>query len=134
MNVDHVNEFDAVSLQTLHSAKGLESRVVVLAGMSDLENYDKEGVKWFHAFDQNLESIVEMSSYISGDFLLPNQMKILEYEKKLIAQEKENLLYVGVTRAKEFLILSAVEQKNFSGSWYDVVAKCSTEHKFINNS
>ena len=134
LNVDHVNEFDAVSLQTLHSAKGLESRVVVLAGMSDLENYDKEGVKWFHAFDQNLESIVEMSSYISGDFLLPNQMKILEYEKKLIAQEKENLLYVGVTRAKEFLILSAVEQKNFSGSWYDVVAKCSTEHKFINNS
>ena len=121
LNIDHTDGFDAVSIQTLHSAKGLESRIIVLAGMSDLENYDKEGIKWFYSLDQDLESIVEISSFKTGDHLLPNQEKISVYEEKLIEQEKQNLLYVGVTRAKEILILSAVEQKNFTGSWYDLV-------------
>lgn len=134
LNVDHVDEFEAVSIQTLHSAKGLESRVVVLAGMSDRENYDREGIKWFCSLDQDLESIVEMSCFKTGDYLLPNQERILEYEKKLSTHEKENLLYVGVTRAKEILILSAVEQKNFSNSWYDLVAKYSAEHELVENS
>ena len=134
LNIDHTDEFDAVSIQTLHSAKGLESRIIVLAGMSDLENYDKEGIKWFYSLDQDLESIVEISSFKTGDYLLPNQEKISVYEEKLIEQEKQNLLYVGVTRAKEILILSAVEQKNFTGSWYDLVSRYSSQHNFLKNS
>lgn len=130
LKVEHVDEFEAISLQTLHSAKGLESRVVVLAGMSDLENYDKEGIKWVYSFDQELESIVEMSTFRSGDLLDKKQEQILNYEKKLMEEEKLNLLYVGVTRAKEILVLSAVEHKQSKESWYDLVADCSEEFDF----
>lgn len=132
LNVDHIDEFEAISIQTLHSAKGLEARVVVLAGMGDLENYDKDGIKWLYSLDQNLEKIVSMSTYKSGDFLDENQEKILQHEKKLLEEEKLNLLYVGVTRAKEILIMSAVEQKKQKNSWYDLVASNSNECHVLN--
>ncbi len=130
LKVEHIDEFEAVSVQTFHSTKGLESRVVVLSGMSDFDNYDKEGIKWLLSFDSELENIDDIFTFRSGEFLEENRLQTLNYEKKLSDRENFNLLYVGVTRAKEILILSAVQQNRSKESWYDMASSCCNQYHF----
>lgn len=71
---------DAVSLMTLHAAKGLEFPVVFMVGME--EN------------------------------LFPHQMSVSERNG---LEEERRLCYVGMTRAKQKLFLSAAEYRNLYG-------------------
>ncbi|MGZ5818443.1 MAG: 3'-5' exonuclease, partial [Burkholderiaceae bacterium] len=115
---------DAVRILTVHSAKGLEARVVVLmdANHSDPARddigilcdwpQDADGPKHFSAFGRKAERGAARERYF-------------EEEEKFKAQEDWNLLYVAATRAKELLIVSGVASKinalpdgSVEGSWY----------------
>ena len=48
---------------------------------------------------------------------------LLAEKDRLADQEDFNLMYVGMTRAREYLIISAAGEK--TGSWYEQLAHCS---------
>jgi len=84
---DHLENINALSLLTYHSSKGLEFEKVILMGM---ENKNMPG---FHA----------LRSDEDDDRPVP---------KKL--EEQRRLFYVGMTRAKTELVLTAVKNR---GGW-----------------
>lgn len=115
------NGADAVRILTIHSAKGLEARVVVLvdANHSDAAQ-DTLGIlcawpleegsqqKHFSAFGRKKERGAARDA-------------LFKLEEQLAAQENWNLLYVAATRAKQCLIISGVAGSKTainSDSWY----------------
>ena len=105
---NQINDGNEVQIMTIHKSKGLEFPVVFIAGLKE-----KSFPKDFK--DEELE--------LYGLFKTPNfpiPYKYLEYKDELTREEKEEkyyceerrVLYVGLTRAKEILILSAYEDKN----------------------
>ena len=79
-DVDTVDERDALSIMTLHAAKGLEFAVVVLAGLED--------------------GLLPHASSRDGDDDL---------------EEERRLAYVGMTRAKRWLALTAARSRFLFG-------------------
>ncbi|WP_408936536.1 3'-5' exonuclease [Coxiella-like endosymbiont] len=86
------SQSDCVNLMTLHSAKGLEFRLVIISGLE--EN------------------------------LFPHQMSI-DNENEL--EEERRLCYVGITRAKEKLILTYAESRHLHG-----LKKFNQPSRFLN--
>lgn len=86
------SQSDCVNLMTLHSAKGLEFRLVIISGLE--EN------------------------------LFPHQMSI-DNENEL--EEERRLCYVGITRAKEKLILTYAECRHLHG-----LKKFNQPSRFLN--
>lgn len=81
---DTLSSIDAVSLLTFHSAKGLEFKKVIIMGMED------DSMPSFHAYKED------------------------DFDDRSVAKkidEQKRLLYVGLTRAKEEIILTAVKNR-----------------------
>ena len=103
-DIDEWNKERGVSLMTLHSAKGLEFRTVVVAGLEDglLPHFNTGG----------------------------SQEEI---------EEERRLLYVGMTRAKERLILTTCRRRRIAGRYQDqeespFLLEVSTEELEISQS
>jgi ATP-dependent helicase/nuclease subunit A len=112
----------AVRLQSLHSAKGLESRLVVLAGLADRDSVDS-GVVWLARTSDDQTALVALRACRRLDPVDDELRDLLAEKDGLADQEDFNLLYVGMTRAREYLIVSAAGEK--AGSWYEQLAHCS---------
>ncbi|KAA3613591.1 MAG: hypothetical protein D8M58_17055 [Calditrichaeota bacterium] len=81
---DKLSQADAVSLLTFHAAKGLEFKKVIIMGMED-------------------DSMPSYFAYKENDY------DDRPVDKKL--DEQKRLLYVGLTRAKEEIIMTAVKNR-----------------------
>lgn len=81
---DTLSSVDAVSLLTFHATKGLEFKKVIIMGMED-------------------ESMPSYHAYKDDDFDDRSVSKKLDEQKRL--------LYVGLTRAKEEIIFTAVKNR-----------------------
>jgi ATP-dependent helicase/nuclease subunit A len=108
-----------VSLMTIHASKGLESPVVILADCDNQgghHNAYSALVDW--PADSNKPARFQLITGkdsidgITGEVL----------EKKLEAQKREelNLLYVAVTRARQYLLVTGSACKHKSG-WYEYI-------------
>ncbi len=115
---------DAVSLSSLHSAKGLEARVVVLAGMLDREPTDK-GLRWLMHWNEARDRIESAYLWQRSDPLPEGLLCALRDDQRQSQDEDFNLLYVGITRAKEFLLLSAA--KGTDHGWYQQISEFCEE-------
>ncbi len=100
---------NAVSLSSLHSAKGLEADVVILAGLKDRPTADK-GLRWMPRWNPARDKILSASTWKKGEPLNPDLANALLDDRAQADQERFNLLYVGLTRAKKVLLLSATGQ------------------------
>jgi ATP-dependent helicase/nuclease subunit A len=116
---------DAVRIMTIHGAKGLEAKIVVMLDSNHTENVrDDCGVlcEW----NKDSRAPTHFSVYGKAAERGAARDPMFAAEAALMEQENWNQLYVGITRAKECFIASGVADKRKgciegvkSGSWYD---------------
>ena len=110
---------DAVRLLTIHGAKGLEARVVLLMD-TDPEPPRVETATLL--VDWPVEAArPQRIAFIASEARCPPSLQaLLDAEKAARAREEHNALYVAVTRAQARLIVSRTPPKaaNPSSSWW----------------
>lgn len=110
---------DAVTITTVHGAKGLEWRVVVLAGLhQELQSGSRDLLKlspvaplWEGAVDPLQAKVVPRLAIPAGGFFRdddPLQALCSTLDSGLAAAEVKRLIYVGLTRAADRVVLSGV--------------------------
>ncbi len=122
---------DAVRILTIHSAKGLEAPVVVLLDANHSEPA-RDDIGILCDWPQDAAAPTHFSAFARKDERGMARDALFLAEEKFKAQEDWNLLYVGVTRAKDLLIVSGVAGTRnaradgvVEGSWY---ARLQFEH------
>jgi len=111
---------NAVRIYTVHGAKGLEAPVVWLldaaAGVDPAPAYYPL-VDW--SPEEEMPRRFSLCSVKSEQSVA--QRAVVDEEKALAERENLNLLYVGMTRAQQALIVSGAEGRGREGSWYEKV-------------
>ncbi|MEX0785539.1 MAG: UvrD-helicase domain-containing protein [Dehalococcoidia bacterium] len=93
---------DAVRIMTIHAAKGLEFPIVVLAGLNVGKGRTRhQEVLWRD--DNQPEARIGASH---ARFQTGGYEQLDDREQRMDTQEKVRLLYVGVTRARDHLVVS----------------------------
>ncbi|UCB54975.1 MAG: UvrD-helicase domain-containing protein [Thiotrichales bacterium] len=108
-----------VNLMTIHASKGLEAPVVILA---DCDNQGGHHNAYSALVDWPAQSRrPEKFQLITGK-ASTDEMTRAALAKKEKAQKREelNLLYVAITRARQYLIVTGSASKSSSG-WYDCI-------------
>jgi ATP-dependent helicase/nuclease subunit A len=115
---------DAVRILTIHSAKGLEARVVVLVDANHSEPArDDSGI--LCDWPQDADAPTHFSCFGRKQERGAARDALFDAEEQFRQQEDWNLLYVAATRAKDILIVSgvagarnALPDGSIEGSWY----------------
>ncbi|MFZ6681707.1 UvrD-helicase domain-containing protein [Undibacterium sp. Tian12W] len=111
---------DAVRILTIHSAKGLEAKIVIMLDANHSESMkDRIGVLCQWPLQAGEER--HFSVFGKKDQRGAARDRFFAQEEAQATQENWNLLYVAITRAKQILILSGVQsgKKQLAPSWYD---------------
>ena len=108
---------DAIGIYTVHGAKGLEAPIVWLldtaAGQDAGRGYDAL-IDWPPEMDRPQQ----FSMWARKDTQNTAQRALALDEAGFAARENLNLLYVAMTRARQALIVSGVNGRGSSNSWY----------------
>ncbi len=94
---------NAVSIMTIHAAKGLEFPVVILPELYQEFRISRPDPIMFHTKD------ILVSNLIYKD-PTPENNPILDEIQKEAKEEEKRLLYVAFTRARDLLILSGIDK------------------------
>ncbi|MBL8306249.1 MAG: UvrD-helicase domain-containing protein [Rubrivivax sp.] len=110
---------DAVRLLTVHGAKGLEARAVLIA---DCDPVPRNPARHTVLVDWPVDSVAprRVAFVKSLDAPPPSLLDLVEEEAAAAAREELNGLYVAMTRARERLVFSRTEPHRRSGppSWW----------------
>lgn len=117
---------DAVQIGTIHSAKGLEFPVVFLAELGALPPHATPAA----LFDGEGRLGLRAGCQAAGVAACADRLhdRAVEHERQAENAESRRLLYVALTRARDYLVLSG-EQGRTAGPWrkwidaYDAVAE-----------
>jgi len=99
---------DAVRLLTVHSAKGLEFPICVMASLFRNQNYQKEKVYTNLKNSTPDKKVIEFSLDTTLPLQTANYKKISQTEKQKIEDEENRLFYVSLTRARDYLFLPLI--------------------------
>lgn len=118
---------DAVHILTIHSAKGLEAKIVVMLDSNHSEAAkDQTGIlcQW-PLEENNSNERKHFSAYGRKDQRGAARDALFALEEAQAKQENWNMLYVAVTRAKQLLVVSGVANDKAAdsagvtqSSWY----------------
>ena len=101
---------DAISVMTIHAAKGLEFPVVLLAGLSDAKTGDNLPICIGTKPEEFGITVPDPDAdYEMKPTPVFTSLRLVHEEKELA--ERKRLLYVGMTRARDHLILSGTRPK-----------------------
>ena len=109
------DESDSVKVMTLHQAKGLEYPAVFIYNAHETTNTDrvKKGSIQIDK-DYGLLTKVPVNDDYFGEYESPPISSLYDYiSAKKEAAELKRLFYVGVTRAKNYLFISAEDSENY---------------------
>lgn len=118
---------DAVNVMTIHRSKGLEFPLVIVAGCTS--SFLKNNVTPFVDFDKKHGMFMRYIDEESGDMFISHREILHKYsERDAEYDEAMRIFYVACTRAKDFLLFSAVtDGKKRSvhtySSFYDVICE-----------
>ncbi|MEO1767367.1 UvrD-helicase domain-containing protein [Thiobacter aerophilum] len=116
---------DAVRIHTIHGAKGLEAPIVCLIDAQRRPNANDSYrvlVKW----PPGADAPTHFSFYTKQDERDRARLTFLQEEARLTRNEELNLLYVALTRAKQYLIVSGSGKPQAeSGYGRILAARCS---------
>jgi len=123
----HQQEENTIQLMTIHSAKGLEAPVIFLIDTGSLppkQRAYETVINWpFKA--QRPEQF-----FITGrkQNLDQKTQALLNQQSTTNWKEELNLLYVALTRAKQYLFISGVEAKRNQGNnWFSIIHQAIAE-------
>jgi ATP-dependent helicase/nuclease subunit A len=103
----------SVRLMTVHKSKGLEFPIVVLPDLG--RNPPNPGHSWLARRSYGLA--LRMRDDV-GDTLKPTAYQLaLHEEQRMERAERERLLYVALTRARDYLILSGTTVRAGADAW-----------------
>ena len=91
---------DAIRVLTIHKAKGLEFPVVILPGLHQGSKNPRKGPSIHHDWSSRCYSLQMGGRLNLGAVLVDRKMAVRE------EAEQRRLLYVGMTRARDLLVLS----------------------------
>ncbi|HUP85791.1 MAG TPA: UvrD-helicase domain-containing protein [Acidimicrobiales bacterium] len=91
---------DAVSILTIHGAKGLEFPITVLSGMTTAARGSRPGPRVI--WDGDVPEVKFNASTATDNF-----DRLADIEAEMDVYERLRLLYVGCTRARDHLVISA---------------------------
>ncbi|MFZ6658341.1 UvrD-helicase domain-containing protein [Undibacterium sp. TJN19] len=120
---------DAVRILTIHSAKGLEAKIVVMLDANHSESVkDKTGVLCMWPLQKDEKR--HFSVFGKKDQRGAARDALFLQEEMQAAQENWNLLYVAITRAKQILLVSGVVsgKKQHTPSWYGYLENARELH------
>jgi ATP-dependent helicase/nuclease subunit A len=112
-----------VQLLTVHGAKGLEARTVILMD-SDAPAAKADTATLLVDWPVEREAPLRCAFVASEARCAPGLQALLQREQAAREREELNGLYVAMTRAREQLLLSAVvpHQRAHAGSWWARIA------------
>jgi ATP-dependent helicase/nuclease subunit A len=93
---------DFVRLLTMHKAKGLEFPVVILADLAAVGGTTERFI-----VDRKSRQIAIRTGGRDGGLQTQNYRNLDEYENRRLEAEERRLLYVAMTRARDFLVIPA---------------------------
>lgn len=105
------NNDERLKILTVHGAKGLEAKTVIVLDDGEKPNLKQE----ICLFDPVL-GFWFLKPVLQADTILTAALK--EYQQKQTEHEYERLLYVALTRAREHLIIGGIEHEAHPHSWY----------------
>jgi ATP-dependent helicase/nuclease subunit A len=120
---------EAVQLLTVHGAKGLEASLVLLL---DTDAQEKKAQTMGVLVDWPGESLVPHSFvFLASESRLPaSVVDSMRNEQQAREREEINALYVALTRAKQRLVLSAIEpHRADASSWWQRLQNACEELK-----
>lgn len=91
----------SISLMTIHKAKGLEFKVVILPFLNWPFTNQKRQVLWVESDEKPFDDLGAMPVYTSREMRETWFAEYYESEKKSYAVDMLNLLYVALTRARD---------------------------------
>lgn len=108
---------DEIRIMTIHGAKGLEAPVVILP----------DTLKRIHSVTGQVVDLTERSDRLPikplSNAVPPFPVALAKaHEKQLSQEEDHRLLYVGLTRAQDGLLVAGYEKpssRKLDGSWYE---------------
>ena len=117
---DQIMQNNCVRLMTVHGAKGLESPIVYLADCGPLksppEQYKAVSIWPELAQSPTMQMLTCKKTGMSKSAIA------LKEQAQSTGNEKLNLLYVALTRAKQVLVISGVHgARNIQDSWHHIV-------------
>lgn len=116
------SQVDAIRILTIHSAKGLEAGIVILADANHSEEAkDASGILCAWPLEED-EQQKHFSAFGRQNQRGAARQALFQQEQQLAEQENWNLLYVAATRAKECLLISGVATPKTAikpNSWYE---------------
>jgi len=118
-----------VKISTIHSAKGLQSKIVIMPdccfNFNQLRNA-KENIFWLDFDEQTLP--IWCDSKENENSIISN------YKKHKINSAKEEylrLLYVALTRAEDELYIGGFGNSKDKDSWYEIIKNSATNATFV---
>ena len=126
------NDFDEVKVTTIHSAKGLESKIVILADCAHnlKSQYGSNNDKILWISKNGIKIPIWPCGKTSN---LTKEIK--EYDLNIKQEEYLRLLYVAMTRAEDELYIAGFGDNISENCWYNIIKNnCFNNAKIIKNN